>query len=150
MDYIKRYAFGFSLGGLIICLLVMAPNIVWMLAPPANDPLAANSAVWPWLDIAESIARFATMISLVFVVNRKSEARTRTLAVSAAVCLGLYYVLWGLYFAGMASSWALLGMAVFPSCYFVLSALWMRNGIAALSAGIFGIAHIAITCGNYL
>lgn len=40
----REYKIGFSLKGLIAFLIIMLPNIYWMIVPPSNKFLSTNSS----------------------------------------------------------------------------------------------------------
>ena len=68
----------------------------------------------------------------------------------AAACLVGYYACWILYYSGIACPWLFIGMAVLPTAYFTLAALWLKNRIALVPAILFGTIHIALACVTYL
>lgn len=148
----KKYRFGFSLKGLICFMLVMAPNIIWMIVPPANDILAGNNSAYPLFDIVLNVSQWLMVALLIIFINKEgsNKKRTRKLLGAAAFCLAGYYILWVCYFAGVVNPWSLVGMAVLPSIYFIFVVSWLRNYIAIIPTVIFGITHIVITCLNYL
>ena len=149
-DVMKNYSLGFSVYGLVTVALVMAPNILWMFFPPANDVLATGQTSLPLPDILENAGRIALFVLLVLLVNRQGETGRRSFLTVAVACLAGYYLLWGLYFAGIAAPALLVGMAVLPSACFLCVTLWLRNYIALVPALLFAATHICITCYNYL
>jgi len=148
----KQYKFGFSIKGLIAFLLVMAPNIVWMIAPPVNDVLAGNSAAAPALDIVQNVCRWMVVALLILLVNKseKKNKLSKIFIAAAALCLLVYYVSWALYYIGYADPWmVVIGMAAAPSLYFIFVALWLNNYPAVVPGIIFAVIHTAITFINY-
>lgn len=147
----KKYSIGPSRQGILAVALVMLPNLVYAVYRPASNPLAQGNAAALWLDIAENIGRFGVMLSLAFVVNRVTAPRTcRTTAYIAASSLAAYYALWVCYFLGVSGGPVLLGLAVFPSVFFFDMAYRLRNLPAMGFAGLFALAHIAVTVWNHL
>lgn len=144
---VKQLRFGFSPGGLFAFVLVMLPNILWMLAPPPNDPLAANSAP-AVVDALEHASQWVLVAALVLLVSR--EKGRRFFLAAAAVLLAGYYGFWTAYYLGFSAPWMLVGMAVFPPLFFCLTALRLKNFIALFPAVVFGVLHTAVTCINYL
>ncbi len=131
-------------------MLQLAPNIVWMLAPPANDVLTQNSSPYPFWDIVEHTLGVLIVVSLIFVVSKSGRRSPAFLAV-AALFLAAYYVSWVFYFQGAVYPWLLvIGMAATPPLCFLFAGIWLKNDIAALVSVVFGAVHVAITCGTYL
>ena len=145
------YTFGFSVMGLVIYILQLAPNILWMRRPPANNVLSKNSSPHKILNILEAAFGIATVAALILVVST-SHAATNPLFLGLAVLFLLgYYVAWIFYYRGVVSPWLLIiGIAAMPPLYFFFAALWMNNYIALIPCIIFGVVHIAITCSTYL
>lgn len=148
----KNYKFGFSLKGFISFMLVMFPNIIWMIIPPTNDVLAGNSASNPIYDIVLNASQWVMVATLIVLINKsaQNDKRVRILIGFAAFCLTGYYISWIFYYAGIVYPWLFVGMAVLPTLYFVFVELWMKNYIAIIPSVIFGITHVTITCSNYL
>lgn len=74
----KNYVLGFSLMGLILYALQLLPNIIWMLAPPANNVLTENSSAYPILNIIEQVFGIMTVALLILLIN-KSGGRNSNL-----------------------------------------------------------------------
>ena len=148
---VKKYRFGFSLAGLLLYALQLLPNILWMLAPPANNLLAKNSSPYPILNILEQVFGVATVALLILLIN-KGRGRNPKLFVGLAILfLAGYYLSWILYYQGVVSPWLLIiGIAAMPPLYFFFSGLWLKNYIVLIPCTIFGVIHIAITCSSYL
>jgi hypothetical protein len=148
----KSYRFGFSLKGFVAFMLVMIPNIAWMIAPPVNNPIAGNNALYPIFDIVVSVSQVIMLALLIILIPKesKNEKNIKIYIKLACFCLVGYYVAWICYYTGMVYPWMLVGMAVLPSIYFISIELWLKNYIAIIPSAIFGITHIAITCSNYL
>lgn len=146
----KAYRLGLSRPGLAAVLLVLLPNLLSLFLPPPADLLGANDApFWLW-NLLENLGRFGVMAALLFVLRRTPVRRGRGLLLSAGALLLAYYVLWGLYFAGLLQDPALLGLAVCPTLFFLLVSLWGGNLPAAAFSVFFGLLHIAITASNVL
>jgi hypothetical protein len=146
----KNYGFGLSLIGLIFYALQLLPNIVWMLAPPANNVLAKNSSVYPILNIIERVSGIITVALLILLIN-KSGGRSSNLYIGLAILfLAVYYSAWIFYYQGMIAPWLLIiGIAAMPPLYFLFVGLWMKNYAALIAGVVFGVTHITITCSNY-
>lgn len=146
----KNYVFGFSLMGLILYALQLLPNIIWMLAPPANNVLTKNSSAYPILNILEQVFGIMTVALLILLIN-KDGGRNSNLYIGLAILfLVVYYIAWIFYYKGVVSPWLLItGIAAMPPLYFLFVGLWMKNYISLIPCVIFGVTHIAITCSNY-
>lgn len=147
----KNYVFGFSLMGLILYALQLLPNIIWMLAPPANNALTKNSSAYPILNIIEQVFGIMTVALLILLIN-KDGGRNSNLYIGLAILfLVVYYIAWIFYYKGVVSPCLLItGIAAMPPLYFLFVGLWMKNYISLIPCVIFGVTHIAITWSNYL
>ena len=136
--------------GIVAVILVMLPNAVYLFYTPANDPLSGNNAsYWLW-NTLENIGRFGLMTALCIVVNKTASSQSRIVTTASACSLIAYYVLWIAYFAGTVNGLSLVGMALFPSIFFLLIAWRLRNGLALAFAALFAVVHITITGSNFL
>ncbi|MBN2005595.1 MAG: hypothetical protein JXA21_19710 [Anaerolineae bacterium] len=137
--------------GALIPLLVMLPNIVWMLAPkpdagkPAPEPLA--------LTIVENVGRFATLILPFFFALDLNKRFSTPVVIAMGAALFAYYACWIRYFTG-GKSQELLGapflgipqpMAVMPIAFFTLSSYLMGSWWMFSASVLFGVAHIWIS-----
>jgi len=89
-----KYRFGFSITGLVLYALQLLPNILWMLAPPANDMLAANSSPYPIFNILEQVFGILTVVLLVLLINKAGGRNSRRHIALAALFLAGYYIAW--------------------------------------------------------
>lgn len=147
----KEYKFGFSIIGFMAVLLVMLPNVLYLFIPITNDALSGNSAgFWLW-NILENIGRFGLMSTLIIICNKKHNSyKPISIGIIGLCALILYYIFWFRYFVGTADGFTLLGLAVFPTVFFISSAIWIKNYIALGFGVLFGIMHIAITASNFV
>jgi len=146
-----NYAIQFSLMGLILYVLQLLPNIIWLLAPPANNVLTKNSSPYPIMNIMEQVFGIATVAILILIVNKTGERNSNFFLGLAILFLAGYYVAWVFYYMGVVSPWLLIiGIAAMPPLYFFFAGLWLENYVALVLCIIFGIVHIAITCSTYL
>jgi hypothetical protein len=137
-------------GGLVPVLL-MLPNIVWMLLPKIKS---GNHVSEPLLlTIAENIGRAAVLILPFFYpldLNRKYSAPA---LIGMGLALALYYAAWLRYFTGGRSQeflrlplWGLpLPLAVAPVGFLILSSYLMSSWPMLGASLLFGIAHIRIS-----
>ena len=134
--------------GALIPILIMLPNILWILLPrstknnQASGPLALN--------IAENIGRAAILVIPFFYSLSSGKTLSTPALVIACLALALYYAAWARYFAGGRTN-ALLGasffgiplpLAVAPVILLTASA-YLLGSWPMLGAVIwFGVAHI--------
>jgi len=147
---LKNYKIGLSLIGIAAVVLIMVPNIIYLFATLPNDVLSTNEAgYWLW-NTFENIGRFGSMITLCIVV-RKNAALKNSILNAASICsLLLYYSLWIAYFKGIFNGLSLVGLAFFPTVFFLLISWKLKNAITFSFSLLFAIVHIAITGSNYL
>lgn len=146
----KNYRLGFSWVGLIAVVLIMLPNLMYLFGAPPNDVLGDNSSVVMFWNVLENIGRFGLMIALCFIINKTTPTRNRVVTIAAICSLLAYYLLWIAYFTGRFNGISLVGMAVFPSVFFLLTAWRQRNIFAFAFAVLFAVTHISITGSNFL
>ncbi|AWB42966.1 hypothetical protein DCC85_01125 [Paenibacillus sp. CAA11] len=147
----SNYSLKFSLLGLLVYALQLLPNIIWKLAPPANNVLTKNSSPYNILNIIEGLFGMITVILMIVLIS-KGEGKSSSLYIWLAIIfLAAYYISWIFYYSGVVSPWLLiLGIAAMPPLYFFFAGLWMRNYVLLVPCAIFGVVHILITCSTYL
>lgn len=137
--------------GALIPLLIMLPNVIWMLAPKGDgsEPVAEPL----WLTIMENIGRFATLIVPFFYSLDAHKKFSLPVMIAMGLALAGYYGGWIRYFVGGRAP-ALLGasllgiplpMAVLPIAFFILSSYLMGSWWMFGAALLFGVAHIWIS-----
>lgn len=139
-----NYYFGFSIYGLIIFLLPMVPNLFYFIRPVPYT-LGNNDNKHVLLDIIENICRVIFFTMLILVVSRKAIEIQSMYIIWIVLMLILYYVFWGFFFKGKVNLIIILGLAIFPVAYFILSEIWLHNYIAIIPTGLFGIVHVIIS-----
>lgn len=134
--------------GVIIPVLVMLPNVAWMLLPKSATGTAP--AVPIALTIVENLARIATLALPVFCALQLMKKYSALIVAGMALALIVYYSAWARYFLGGSSPVLLsaplagipLPLAVAPVALLVLSAYvldsWWMLGVSL----VFGVAHI--------
>lgn len=150
------YKIQFSLTGFIIFMIPMLINIVYAILPPVNAPEETESFNKIW-EIIEQATRVLYVVAICGLVSKKEINFKSPLLYLALVFLVLYYIVWIRYFMG-GRDVALLGksflfvsmpLAVFPVLYFLFSAFWLHNYIAAIFMVIFGIAHNVVSYASF-
>ncbi|MBL4933281.1 hypothetical protein [Clostridium paridis] len=143
-----NYYFGFSFYGLIIFLLPMIPNLFYFIKPVPYT-LGNNENKHVLLDIIENIFRVVFFTMLILVVSEQAIKIHSTHIIWIVIILLLYYVFWGFFFIGKVNLIIILGLAIFPVTYFILSEIWLHNYIAIIPTGLFGIIHVIISYSDY-
>lgn len=146
----RNYKIRFSYWGIAAVILVMLPNLLYAFLSPPSDPLSNNEAVFGVWNVLENAGRFGLMISLCVISNRNDKRHNRALDTVAVGSLVVYYILWIVYFAGNYNEIMLVGMAFFPSLFFILISWKLRNVFAQVFSLLFGAMHIVITGSNFL
>ncbi len=137
--------------GALIPLLIMLPNVVWMIMPKADASQPTSEPLW--LTIMENVGRFATLILPFFFSLDLNRKFSTPVAIGMGAALAVYYVCWIRYFAGGRSP-ELLGapffgipqpLAVAPIAFFALSSYLMGSWWMFAASVLFGVAHIWIS-----
>lgn len=149
---VQKYRFGFSAAGFISFMLIMLPNIIWMLFPPPDDPISGNLSSIAALNVIMSAAQWIMIAMLIMIKSDEYKRGGNNIyyIVICGICLVLYYASWILYYCGQYSPIMLVGMAVEPCVYFIAFALWQRNYISLPPAIVFAVFHISITVCNFV
>ena len=146
----KRYKPGFDGWGLLVFLLIMLPNFVWSSLPAPNDVLRRES-VTPVLDAAASVCQVLFVGALCAVVSRERERPRLTPPVRGCIACGLlYYLGWGLYYAGIVHPAVILLLTVPPCLCFFFFALARKNYIAMLPLAGFTVCHLIYGIVNFM
>lgn len=148
----KKYKFEFSFQGFLAFVLVMLPNIVWKVIPPANQLLQQTNTDYLLLDVLLNVSQCMMIVLLIFCVSRyEQDAYEKSVYLKwSFVFLAGYYICWVLYYLGVATAWLMLGMAFFPAAFLLLWELKMHNYPALIPSLIFAVTHIGITAFSYV
>ncbi len=138
---------GFSLLGLIVSILVLAPNLLLLRFPPRGRNVVAH--VPRPLEWGE---RMGQALCLVVPAITLPGAIVWWWALPAAVALATYYALWGRYLVVgreqallYASLWRIpVPMAVMPVLVFLCAAAWLNNPWIAIAAVVLAVGHIPV------
>ena len=145
-----RYRFGFDFWGLLLFLLVMAPNFIWFAVPAPNDILRTAS-VTPVVDIIGSVFQVLAVACLCFVIHKeRSKSLFSPWVVAAIACIAVYYIGWLLYYAGIVTPWVILLLTVPPCLVFILFAIDRKNLPAVLLAAGFMVCHLFFSIVNFV
>lgn len=137
--------------GALIPVLIMLPNIVWMLTPKADAGALPSEPLG--LTIMENLGRFATLILPFFFALDLHKKFSVPVIVGMGLALIVYYACWIRYFAGGRAA-ALLGapflgipvpMALAPIVFLILSSYLMSSWWMFGASLLFGVAHMWIS-----
>jgi hypothetical protein len=149
-SFLGNINFGIHSGG-ILSILVLLPNLAWMIFPGASDP--KPNKVPAFLPVLENVSRIAILLLPFFYTPVFNQAFSLPAGIGAALAQGVYYAAWIRYFThGRAASlmrsplWGIpLPLAVAPVVLFLFASLLIQSGLVFLCAVIFGFAHIWIS-----
>ena len=146
----KKYKIAFDAWGLLLFLLIMAPNLIWFAVPAPNDILRGESAT-ELFDTIASVCQVLLVAALCMIVNRERPALRLTPVICGCVGSGvLYYAGWVLYYLGFTNPPAILLLTVPPCLAFLLFAIDRKNFVAAVPAVIFTICHLIYGIVNFI
>ena len=149
MSDLKNYRLGFDPWGLGLFLLIMMPNFVWFAVPAPNDILRAES-VTPVIDMFAQVLQTITVAALCGVANITQGRPKRGYQISIAVCVGLYFTGWAIYYTGITSAIIILDLCLAPCGALLLYALTRKNITAVISAGGFTLCHLFYGIVNFI
>jgi len=141
---------------LIVTLLVLIPNIIFSIRPPANKPSNLPKEPLP-LTIIENIGRYGVFIIPLF-YGMDISGIWEIIAVSLmGLMLLLYYVCWIRYFRrGRDFKWMFLPflkipipMALSPVLYFMLSSVILHSLPMFIFSLLLAMGHIPISWQQY-
>lgn len=135
--------------GAVVVLLILLPNLIFLVLPPRNAPEAMKDGGL-LVNVLEHSARMLFIAVLMLTTKDKQGLCASPLFIGMCFCLIAYYGLWIRYAVGGGEfsllSARILGipapMAVFPILYMLFAALWFSSVPALVSAGLFAIGHM--------
>lgn len=128
-----------------VIVLILIPNIVWFAKHKNDGTSYKNFAV----NVIEQIARYMCMILMIFplFIGKFGFGSVIGMIIcldGCALMVLLYWAAW-FFYAKKPSAAKRIALAVIPVVIFLLCALEYRYPALAVSAVIFGAAHIYIT-----
>jgi hypothetical protein len=142
-------------GGLA-SILILVPNLFWMLFPPRDPPEGETSSAtlaYKLLEVMEWLGRLGVFV-IPFFYRLEVTSRVQVVALAVmALALLFYYAGWVRYFA-QGRKYALLfqpmlrvpvPMAVSPIVYFAAASVLFGSWYLALATIILGVAHLTIS-----
>lgn len=135
-----------NLFGAIIVVLIMIPNIIYVIK---NKEENVEIALPKLIVILEQIGRYACIALmwlplLVWKFGFESLTDFHVYVITNAVLILLYYLFWITYSKEKTLTTGLC-LAIIPTMIFLISGLLLRHWLLVLFACVFGIAHIWIT-----
>jgi hypothetical protein len=137
--------------GALIPVLVMLPNVLWMVLPRAEPSEQTSEPLF--LTVLENIGRVAVLILPFFFSLDLNRRLSTPIAVGMGLALALYYASWTRYFVGGRSAHLLaapllgipLPLATAPTLFLVLSSYLMDSWLMFAASVWFGVAHIWVS-----
>jgi hypothetical protein len=137
--------------GALIPVLLMLPNVAWMLSPKANE--GKKVSVPLVLTILENVGRVAIMILPFFYLLDLEKEYSIPILIGMWLALIVYYISWIRYFVGGRSAELLkapllglpLPLAVAPVTFLVFSSYLMSSWLMLAASILFGVAHIWVS-----
>ncbi len=146
----KKYKLRFDIWGALLFLIIMIPNFIWFAVPAPNDILRQES-ITPIVDTIGSVCQIIFVAALCIVINKERDSiRISPLLISSAVCIGLYFLGWVLYYNGIVNPMVIIYLTLPPCVAFILFALDRKNFIALIPAACFTICHLIYGIANFI
>ncbi len=150
-EKLKQYQITFEPWGLLVFLVVMAPNFLWFIFPAPKDVLRQESVTPGWDNVA-SVAQVLMTAALCFLKNRCAEKLSwrRPLILGAAGCCLCYDIAWVCYYSGVAAPVVILALCLSPCVTFFLFSLDRKNVPAAMAVVLFTLCHTVYGVINFI
>lgn len=134
--------------GALIPILLLLPNVAWMLLP--NSAAGPAATVPAALAVVENLARIATLAIPFFLSLNLMKKYSAPAVAGMALALILYYAAWARFFLGGGSPDLLsaplagipLPLAIAPVALLVLSAYVLDSWWMLRCSLVFGVAHL--------
>lgn len=142
---------GFSIWGTVVLALVLAPNVVWVLAPPVDTP--PPTAHPRRLVVLERAGQVGCVAAMPFVGSHLTPGSAPVWSGGVVLCVAVYTGLW-LRFArrGRRHRWlfepwgpVVVPMAVMPAATFAMVAAAGRSVPLGVAAAVFAAGHLPVS-----
>ena len=147
---------GLHYKGFIFSVLLLLPNLLFIIMPPTKIPLnkGKESLI---LTAVEQIGRIACFILPILLGKRIASQQTSIWVIGMAICLSVYYLLWLQYVIKGCRYYDLfkplgcipIPMALFPIFYLLFLGLWIQSPLLILFTLLFAVGHISISWHTY-
>ncbi len=143
--------FSFFRTGALVPILLMLPNILWMILPGEKAQQEAKAPLW--LTVLENTGRMVILVLPFFYHLDLSRMYGFMVLAVMGLALAVYYLAWGRYFLrgctldlmGAPLLGIPLPLVVAPVVFLLLSAYLMGSWWMFGASVIFGIAHIRVS-----
>jgi hypothetical protein len=146
-------------GGLVAVLLLL-PNVLWMILPPRGDaPTSGHVAepFWRALEIVEWLGRIAALVIPFFYRITVREPWQVVALVVTVLALLFYYAGWVRYFCGGRRHTLLFAplagvpvpLAISPIVYLLGASALLGSWPLAVATAVLGAAHVPISWRDY-
>ncbi len=148
---LKQYQIAFEPWGLLLFLVIMAPNFLWFAVPAPEDVLRRESLTPHW-DQAASVLQVLLVLALCLLKNRGAEKLSwkRPLIVGTIVYCLCYTIAWACYYGGITAPVVILSLCLFPCGAFFLFSLDRKNVPAAVFTLLFALCHTVYGVINFI
>lgn len=144
--------FRISLWGILVFILPMLINLFYFKVAPDNTSTPIPPQ-YRWIEWIEQATRILYMIFICILVSKQDVDFKSPYLYISIIFLILYYIVWIRFFmSGMQSElrkanffFVPIPLAIFPVLYFLFAALWLQNGLAAITMLFFGVAHYFVS-----
>ncbi len=144
------------LPGALVSVLLLLPNVLWMILPPRDQPTPGAAAVepsWRALEIVEWVGRIAALVIPFFYRIAVREPWQNVALAVVVLALLFYYAGWARYLLGGRCHALLFAplagvpvpLAISPIVYLLGAAALLGSWPLALATAILGVAHIPIS-----
>lgn len=148
---------GLHVKGILVILLLLLPNVIYLIFPPKNIPENLSS-VKGVFSVLEQTGRITCFILPIIFGKMISQQEISYLVILMGLCLLIYYICWTSYFVNGRAFYYLfkplgiipIPMAVFPLLYLILLGVWLESPVFLISALLFSIGHIAVSWNTYM
>ena len=147
---LKKYRFGFDIGGLLLFLIIMIPNFIWFAVPAPNDILR-NHSITETIDAVASVFQVIMIICLCILKNRnQSQIHITPLIIITIISVAVYFISWVFYYGGITNAFVILGLTIPPCMAFLFYSIDRKNVVAVVPTIIFTICHLIYGIVNYI
>ena len=147
---LKKYRFGFDIGGLLLFLIIMIPNFIWFAVPAPNDILR-NPSTTENIDAVASVFQVIMIICLCILKNRnQSRIHITPLIIITIISVAVYFISWVFYYVGITKAFVILGLTIPPCMAFLFYSIDRKNVVAVVPTIIFTICHLIYGIVNYI
>ncbi|OQC11540.1 MAG: hypothetical protein BWX74_00120 [Tenericutes bacterium ADurb.Bin087] len=147
---LKKYKFNLELWAIVLFAMILIPNLIWIIVPPAIDPLRVES-ITKGVDIATIIVQVLMIASLTLLANEEVEkVKLNPLLTTTIVMVLLYVVSWVMYYINLFNIVILLGLTLCPCVAIILYAIDRKNIFGLVFAALFTIGHFIFAFANFL